>query len=139
MAARFSIHAKRQDLLIEAAALLGECVPVEILLIGNGGQRDAMQRLIDLHAVADRVTILPAVPQEELWGLLTDVDMLCHASDSEGLGKIVVEAMRMGLPVLASDVPALNGYLRDGDTGFLVPNDATSWAERIAELHAVRP
>jgi L-malate glycosyltransferase len=136
MAARFSDHAKRQDLLIEAAALLGERDPVEVLLIGNGGKRDAMQRLIERRGVGDRVTIVPAVPQEELWGVLSDVDLLCHASDSEGLGKIVVEAMRMGLPVLASDVPAINGYLRDGDTGFLVANDAASWAERIAQLRA---
>jgi glycosyltransferase involved in cell wall biosynthesis len=115
---------------------VGSAVALALLLIGNGGKRDDAQLLIDRHGVGDRVRIVPALPQEELWGLLSDVDLPCHASESEGLGKMVVEAMRMGLPVLASDVPAINGYLRDGDTGFLVANDPTSWAERIAELRA---
>jgi glycosyltransferase involved in cell wall biosynthesis len=136
MAARFARHAKRQDLLIEAAALLGDRVPLELLLVGSGARRDAMQALADGLGVGDRVRFVPALPQEQLWDLLSDVDLLCHASDSEGLGKIVVEALRMGLPVLASDVPALNGYLRDGDTGFLVANEPAAWAERIAELRA---
>jgi len=136
MAARFAQHAKRQDLLVDAVELLGERVPLELLLIGGGGRRGDLQARIEARGVADRVRILPAMPQDALWRTLSDVDLLCHASDSEGLGKSVVEAMRMGLPVLASDVPVLNGYLRDGDTGFLVANDPAAWAQRIAELRS---
>lgn len=138
MATRFSDYQKRQDLLIRAAALLPRDLPVEITLIGNGPRLAEMQTLADDLGVTERVSFLPFLDQHALWSRMQQAHLMCHAADYEGLGKVIVEAMAKGLPVLASDVAPLNGYLREGETGFLVANSPQAWAARIAELHERR-
>lgn len=138
MATRFSTQQKRQDLLIRAAALLSRDLPVEIVLSGDGKRLHKMKVLATELGVTDRITFLPFLPQPELWCRLQQTHLMCHATDHEGLGKIIVEAMAKGLPVLVSDVAPLNSFIRESETGFLVTNTPEAWAARITELFARR-
>src|SRR5574341_590142 len=53
-------------------------------------------------------------------------------SISEGLGRVVVEAMATGTPVIGSDVGGIPDMVKDGETGFLVgPGDERTLAEKI--------
>ena len=53
-------------------------------------------------------------------------------SMSEGLGRVVVEAMATGTPVIGSQVGGIPEMVEDGVTGFLVqPGDETMLAERL--------
>ena len=63
-------------------------------------------------------------------------DLLCHPCDYEGLGKIILESMMLGLPVLVSDVPPLDAYVLEGETGFRVANTPEAWAEKLVALAA---
>lgn len=134
MAARFSTYQKRQDILIRAAALLPEDVAVQITFIGDGVTRPELQRLAAELGVADRVTFSPFQSQPALWAQLQEAHLLCHSVDYEGLGKIVIESMASGLPVLASEVEPLRSYIIDGENGFLVRNDPAAWAAKIGRL-----
>ena len=138
MATRFSEQQKRQDLLIRAAALLPRDLQVEIVLSGDGKNLPKMKALATELGVTDQITFLPFLDQSALWCRLQQTHLMCHATDYEGLGKVIVEAMAKGLPVLASDVAPLNGYIREGENGFLVGNTPEAWAARIAELYARR-
>jgi len=50
------------------------------------------------------------------------------------VSKIILEAMMLGLPVLASDVAPLPDYVIEGETGFRVANTPEAWAERLAAI-----
>jgi len=135
MATRFADYAKRQDILVQAIARIPETVPVKLCLIGSGVRTDEIAALIKDLGVSHRVKMEPFTDQQQLWYNMQRAGLLCHACDYEGLGKIIIESMAMGLPVLASNVTPLNEYIREGDNGFLVDNAAELWAGRIAELY----
>lgn len=65
-------------------------------------------------------------------------DMVTHTSTlPEPFGRVVIEAMMMGRPVVAAAAGALPEIIRDGATGFLTaPGDAAALAERLSELGA---
>ncbi len=71
------------------------------------------------------------VSEEELIQLARDAAALLHASCYEGFGMPVVEALWLGLPVFAADVPAVAEVA--GDQAYLMaPGDPAAWAEAIS-------
>lgn len=134
MASRLSTHQKRQDLLVEAMARLPEGHDVELLLIGEGPERERLEQRAKDLALETRVKFVPYMDQPDLWKLLCECDLYTHACDFEGLSSMLIEAMGMGVPVLASNVVPLNDYIRDGENGFLSENHPEAWASRIQEL-----
>ncbi len=135
MATRFSSYQKRQDILVEAVNKITGKIPFKLTLIGSGPERSRIQNYIYENDLQDKITVLPFLPQVKLWNLMLKSDLLCHSVEYEGLGKIIIESMAMGLPVLTSNVTPMNSYINDGDNGFLVGNDPKLWAERIIELY----
>jgi glycosyltransferase involved in cell wall biosynthesis len=116
MVARFAPPKDHELLLRAIKNLQGSW---RLLLIGDGPLRAQAERLaIDL-GVADRVEFLgsrPDVPE-----LLAGSDVFVLASNKEGLPISILEGMRAGLPVVASDVGGIPETVRDGENGFLVP------------------
>lgn len=107
----------------------------ELLLIGDGPFEDELRKVaieldIDAHV--------------KFLGLRTDVEELlakCHAfvlaSNWEGFPLCILEAMRAGLPVVATEVGGIPESVQDGVTGFLVPRgDIDTLRERVTSLVA---
>lgn len=136
VATRFSPYQKRQDLLVEALGLLRERLDFRLTMIGNGATRPQVEARVAALGLGDRVRIVPFMPQAALWETLADADLLCHPCDHEGVSKIILEAMMLGLPVLASDVDPLPDYVLEGETGFRAANTPEAWAERLVALAA---
>ncbi|SEK59710.1 glycosyltransferase family 4 protein [Ectothiorhodospira marina] len=134
MVGRFASYSKRQDLLVKAVALIPEEIPVSLTLVGEGPDRPAIQALVEQLNLSHRVEIIPFIDQKILWKRLQEEHLLCHATNSEGLAKAILEAMAKGLPVLASNVASVNSCIREGETGFLVDNNPESWADRMIGL-----
>lgn len=134
MATRFSDYQKRHDIIVRAASLIKPDLKLHIKLIGEGPERIKIEKMIDQLKVGERVTVVPFMQQHDLWKEMLETDLLCHACDYEGLSKIIIESMTMGLPVLVSNVVPLNSYVFDGYNGFLVDNDPASWARKIEHL-----
>jgi glycosyltransferase involved in cell wall biosynthesis len=111
---------KGQSILLGALPAVLEEHP-EALLVGVG-RRGRSSRLLD-----ERIEALGVSGSVQRLGVRTDVADLLSAADVfafpsryEGLGGAVVEAMGLGLPVVASDIPALRESLGSG-AGWLVP------------------
>ncbi len=136
VATRFSTYQKRQDLLVEAVALLRGDPPVRVTMIGTGARAPEIARLIEARGLGASIRIEPFVPQEALWARLAGADLLCHPCDHEGVSKIVLEAMMVGLPVLASDVEPLPEYVIEGRSGMRAANTPEAWAERLRAIAA---
>lgn len=134
MASRFSDYAKRQDLLIEAMSLLESESRVRLHLVGEGPLRSTFERSVQDLGIADRVRFHNFMDRDRLWSFMERCDLVCHAAEYEGLGKIVVEALWLGCPLLVSDVRPLNTLISHGETGLLVENTPESWAEQIQHL-----
>jgi glycosyltransferase involved in cell wall biosynthesis len=131
VATRFSPHQKRQDILIEALGLLKGRLPFKVTMIGDGATREANIRRRDALGLAAEVEIRSFAPQTELWEIMRGADLLCHPCDHEGVSKIILESMMLGLPVLASDVAPLPDYVIEGETGHRVANTPEAWAARL--------
>jgi D-inositol-3-phosphate glycosyltransferase len=84
-----------------------------------------------------RVRFLGAQPQERLRLFYAAADATVMPSYYESFGMVALEAMACGSPVVASRVGGLTTTVRDGVTGFLVPEgDAGALAERLAAVLA---
>jgi glycosyltransferase involved in cell wall biosynthesis len=138
VATRFAAPQKRQDLLIAAVGLLKDRLPVRVTMIGDGAARAAAERQRDALGLGGRIAIRPFMPQDELWATLAGADLLCHPCEHEGVSKIILEAMMLGLPVLASDVAPLPDYVIEGETGHRVANTPEAWAARLVEIAAAK-
>lgn len=121
---------KRPDLLIQAfaAAQLPDC---ELVVAGDGPQRDALEQLADQEA-SGRVRFTGSV--DNIPALLASAQAFVLASDHEGSPISILEAMRAGLPIVASDLPGIRHQLGDGSCGVLVGNAPHAFASALLEL-----
>ena len=127
MVARFA-RPKRQDVLLRAFSQLSEAA--QLWLVGDGPELENARLLALRLGIAEKV---------KFWGACTDVPQLLAQSqiavlisDHEGFGLSLIEAMSVGLPVIATDVGGMREIVLPNETGFLVPNG--SEADLIAAL-----
>ena len=124
------------DLLVEALPTLCARVPsARALLIGDGEERAALEARAAALGVGARLHITGAVT--DVGGVLAAADVLAAPSRNEGMGRVLVEAMAIGLPVVGTTVGGIPDVIIDGECGRLVAaDDAPALAEALAELGA---
>lgn len=94
---------------------------------------DEIQALAGQLGLAARLIVLGRVNDAILAGLYRNATLLCLPSLAEGFGLPVLEAMASGLPVLASDLPAVREVA--GEAAILVPpGDVEALAEAVGRL-----
>jgi D-inositol-3-phosphate glycosyltransferase len=102
-------------------------------------QLDAERERIDLLrrqlGLSDVVHFVGAVAQDDLPYYYSAAAVVVVPSRYESFGMVALEAMACGVPVIASDVGGLSTLIRDGRTGFLVPDgDPEALADRLLPL-----
>jgi glycosyltransferase involved in cell wall biosynthesis len=117
-------HQKNQATLIAAIIHLPEA---HLLLIGEGELRDDLQKKVAELGLEKQVHLLGELKSEDVLRLLSASDVFVFPSLYEAMPMALVEAMGLGLPVVAGDIPAMREVL--GDAGIIVPSDN---AEEIA-------
>jgi len=127
---------KGHRVLIEALAIArerGAKVELRCLIAGAGRLRDELEALARDRGCADQVRMLGAL--EDPLTLLAAADIFVMPSLNEGLGVAALEAMAMGLPVVASAVGGLPEVVADGDSGILFKTgDAAVLATAVIDL-----
>ena len=126
------IPQKGWHLLAEAAERLNrDAVRVRVVLAGRGPDEAAAAAWAARHAAwAEFRGFVPDPRANVLPGL----DVLCLMSQWEGLPMSVIEAMSIGLPVIATDVGGVAEAVRPGENGLLVARDAGALAAAVEEL-----
>ncbi|MFJ8988924.1 glycosyltransferase family 4 protein [Streptomyces sp. NPDC102279] len=131
------VRAKRFDLLIEAFSTVAAKHPDwSLRLYGAGADRERLQRLIDDQDLGGRATLMGVVSPIET--AFTQASIVASASDAESFGMTIVEAMRCGVPVVATDCPLGPAeIIQDGIDGLLIPmNDEGALAAALLDLIA---
>jgi len=118
--------------LIEALARLAT-KSWRLSLVGDGPKEPAIRALASKLGLAERIQFLGylAYPAP----VLAQAHIFALASRAEGFPRSLLEAMRAGLPIVASRVGGVAEAVEDGVEGFLVtPEDTDELAGRLAEL-----
>lgn len=119
---------------VEAAAMIHARHPsAKFLVVGDGPEREK------LHSLASRLGlnghIIFAGARDDARDLLGLLDVFVLPSLSEGMPWAVLEAMAVGLPVVATRVGGVPELVDDGRTGYLVePRDAESISDNACKL-----
>lgn len=121
--------------LVEAAAQLGQ--DAEVVLVGDGPDRAAVEQRVAELGLEDRVTLTGFVAHHEVPSVLRHGDVLVLPSTYEELGSVLLEGMRAGLAIVASDTGGIPEIVHDGESGLLCPpGDPAAFAAAIDALLA---
>lgn len=134
---------KGHRFLLDAVALLRDRgVPVRCELAGDGPERRALQRRAAALRLGDRVAFRGAEPQDRVSALLAASDAMALPSVvtpegmMDGIPVALMEAMAMGVPVVATRVSGIPELVEDGRTGLLAPpRDPAALAAALERLH----
>jgi glycosyltransferase involved in cell wall biosynthesis len=105
----------------------------EFLIAGAGPEEDNLRRVARELGLNRNLTF--ASNLYDFSSALAAMDIFCLPSLRQGLGTIMLEAMALGRPVIATSMGGIYGVVRNNETGLIVPpSDSVSLAERILEL-----
>lgn len=124
---------KNLETLVDAWALMGAGAPLELVVAGRESPRYPGVAELAARRGIEGLTVLGEVSEAELAWLYEHARLLVFPSRYEGFGFPLVEAFAHGLPVIASDIPALREVDR-GAARFVPANDPEAWAQAVMSL-----
>ena len=118
---RFS-YEKGLEYLISAADILNRRnIKFNILMVGDGSEKQELIRLVDSLNLNNIVIFMGQVPHDQIPVYMNACDIFCLPSIREGWPNVVMEALACGLPVVASKVGGVPEILTDDEFGIMVP------------------
>ncbi len=121
-----------------AARVLATGREVEFLIAGAGPEESNLRRLARELGINDKITFVPNLLDFD--DALAAMDVFVLPSLQQGIGTIMLDAMAMGRPVIATRVGGVYCAVHDNETGLLVPpSNSEALAARIVELLDDRP
>lgn len=113
---------KGVDVLLQALAYLQDFYPMaQLLIVGEGPAREALGDLSVRLGLVSSVHFTGALPLEQVASILKSSDIFVLGSRTEGLPHVVLEALAIGLPVVATHVGGTPEVVRHDENGLLVP------------------
>lgn len=130
------IARKRVADLIQAVADLRRASPardLRVVVVGEGREAEPLAKLAASLGIADRVLLTGFDPQPLRLVAAMDIFALCSAS--EGLPRVILEAMLLQRPVIASSIVGSRELVADNETGLLYPcGDVAALSAALARL-----
>ena len=131
---------KGHEDLVQAAPMVLEQVPKAHFVIAGAAFTDTskaflaqLQRTVDGLGLSEKFDFLGF--REDIPGVMKGLDLLVVPSRSEAFGRVVVEGLAAGLPVIGTRVGGIPEILEDGENGVLVPHQLPeALAEAIVRL-----
>jgi glycosyltransferase involved in cell wall biosynthesis len=122
------------DLLVRALPAVAARIPsARVLLVGDGAERRHLEAIAAALGVTERLRLTGELM--DVTTPLAAADVLAVPSRNEGMGRVIVEGMAIGIPVVATAVGGIPDVVTDGECGRLVePNDIDALAAALIEL-----
>lgn len=130
---------KGQVKLLEAMVQIKGTYPhIHLILVGDGPDEEKLRSMVRDMDLPDNVSFFPFTPEPVY--VYEVIDILVLASlYKEGLPNVLLEAMSMELPVVASRLAGVPEVVEDGETGYMVePGNSSQLAEAIVKLWSDR-
>lgn len=127
---------KGQIYLLQAVSLLKKEFPnLRVIIIGDGELRGELEAQTKALDITTQVIFTGSRDHRETLRLLSGMDMFVFPSLWEGFGLVLLEAMALKKPIVASNVSAIPESVQDGSTGILVPpQQSQALAEAISRM-----
>lgn len=128
------IHRKGLDLLVKAlSAIREEGINASLIVVGDGIEKATYKKLSEELGVAEYVYFIGE--QKNPFPFMNVADTFVLPSRSEGFPNVLIEAMALGLPVIASDCETGPGEILDGRNGLLAsPDCSDSLSNNLSKL-----
>jgi colanic acid/amylovoran biosynthesis glycosyltransferase len=131
-AARLSPEKGLEFLIRALKLLLNQGHQLQLRLAGDGPRREDLEKLTNELKLSGRVHFLGFLNEDEIIRELQDCDLFVLPSFVEGLPVSAMEAMAIGVPVIATNIAGTSELVEDGRTGLLVrPSDSQALADAI--------
>ena len=118
-----------QKALPVALAAIAEVEGARLILVGDGPERESLERRVHELDLADRVRFLGSLSRDEALRYLAGARAAVLSSAWENLPHAAVEALAVGTPVVSTSVGGVPEVVHDGENGLLVPpNDVAALA-----------
>ncbi len=135
------VERKGVKYLVEAMSGLRDEIPHRLIIIGDGPEREALEKLTRDLNLEDRITFTGRISDGDLYRYYERCSFLVlpavydKKGDIEGLGVVLIEAMSYLKPVIASDAGGITDVVENGVNGLLVPpGDTQALARAIKTL-----
>jgi colanic acid/amylovoran biosynthesis glycosyltransferase len=127
---------KGQAVLVRAAAMLAERQqPFQLRFVGDGPFAPTLREEIGRLGLDNHVELLGELPPQQVREELAAADLFCLPSFSEGLPVSIMEAMAVGVPVVATNIAGIPELAVDGVTARTVaPADPAALADALQDL-----
>jgi colanic acid/amylovoran biosynthesis glycosyltransferase len=116
------VRGKGLDVLLDALHLLDRRgLAAELVIAGEGPDRARLEQRVGELGLEDRVRLTGAVAEDRIRELYAEAQVVCLPSFSEGVPVVLMEAMAMGVPVVATRITGVPELVDEGRSGLLVP------------------
>ncbi|MFX0132891.1 MAG: glycosyltransferase family 4 protein [Candidatus Hodarchaeota archaeon] len=115
---------KGYDVLLKSFSLVAKQYPeCRLEIIGNGKLKNEIKKMIEDYELKNNVELLGVMPNYVAKERMKTWKIFVLASRWEGFGIVLIEAMSLGIPVVASSVEAIPEIVKDGKCGYLFQKD----------------
>ncbi len=135
------VETKGFHTLVSACARLrDQGLPCQCIIIGEGPEAGRLKNIIKDLDLTDRVILKGKLPPDECLSYYRKADVLAMPAcirnqDADGIPTVLIEAMAMEIPVVATRVSGIPELVINGQTGLLVaPDDAAALAEALSRI-----
>jgi glycosyltransferase involved in cell wall biosynthesis len=128
---------KNLSFLLQSFAGIAQLIPNLFLLIVGGGKKqfeEEVQSLILQLGIASRVHSTGMIAYDDIPSYLAMCDVFVTTSVTETFGMSTVEAMSVGLPIMAIDAAGTSDLVENGKTGFLATEDMAAFTAKLTYL-----
>jgi glycosyltransferase involved in cell wall biosynthesis len=134
-AARLSAQKGHAFLIRAMKILVDQGHELELRLAGDGPKKEQLTKLANELGISDRVRFLGFLTEDQVTRELQDSDLFVLPSFVEGLPVSAMEAMAIGVPVIATNIAGTSELVEDGRTGLLVrPSDSRALADAVVRM-----
>jgi glycosyltransferase involved in cell wall biosynthesis len=132
---------KGHDVLLEAAhQLASRGIDFQLVFVGDGDLRPQIEKVIEKKSLTSRVRITGWLSSQQVRDEILAARALVLSSFAEGLPVVIMEAMALERPVIATVVGGISELVLSGEHGWLVPSgDATALASAIKSCLEASP
>lgn len=107
---------------------------IELHIVGDGEEKSKIINLIKEEKLEKKVILHGALRGKRLYKIFSNSDIFILTSRYESFGIVLIEAMVSGLPIVASNIPAVRNVVENNKTGLLVKPLPEDFAKAIEKL-----